>query len=255
MSKTMTGSTAARSSIGRRVLVVDDDPDIRENLRDILGDMGFEVDIAFDGPSALEVLARRPIDVALVDLRIPGMDGLSLIRHIRDLGSPVVPIVVTAYAGHATPEQYGDSGAWRVVSKPIEMPRLLKLFDEAMDRPLVLIVDDDRPLCSNLWDILRENGYRVSLVHSVQQAEAELSANDPRVIVIDIRLPDGDGVSVLRHVRSINPDARTIVVTGFPRELDGLIHEARREGADAVCLKPFDVHSLLALLEDLSATR
>lgn len=241
-----------RSKIGRRILVVDDDRDIRENFSDILHDLGYFVLTAADGASALELLGKNSIDVALVDLRMPGMDGLTLAKRIKSLGSGVVSIIVTAYEGFASPEEIAESGAWRVVNKPVHFPALLSLVGEALEQPLVLVVDDDRPLCSNLWEIFSERGYRVSLVHDLHDAERGLMASDPRIILIDMKLPDGDGVSVLRMVRNLHSTARTVVITGVPGECSEQINEARREGVDAVCLKPFDVPLLLSLLKNFS---
>jgi len=61
-----------------RVLVVDDEPDTCNNLSDILTDLGYRVDCAYDGPAALELVHKGPYDVVLLDLRMPGMDGLTL---------------------------------------------------------------------------------------------------------------------------------------------------------------------------------
>src|SRR5512147_828002 len=68
------------------LLLVDDDVDICANLADILGDLGgYRVDVAHDGPTALELVRQRPFDVALLDLKMPGMDGLTLYRELKKL--------------------------------------------------------------------------------------------------------------------------------------------------------------------------
>ena len=65
------------------ILIVDDERDACLNLADIFTDLGYRVDIAHDGWSALELLQKRPYDVALLDLKMPGMDGLTLYRRIK----------------------------------------------------------------------------------------------------------------------------------------------------------------------------
>jgi CheY-like chemotaxis protein len=141
---------------GRSVLVVDDEVDLCANMADILGDLGYKVDIAHDGITALEMVRRTAYDVALLDLRMPGMDGLELYDRIKQLRAGTIAIVVTAFASAATSELALATGASCVLSKPVDFPRLLALIEQVFDRPLVLIVDDDRELCSNLWDLLRE---------------------------------------------------------------------------------------------------
>ena len=70
-----------------------------------------------------------------------------------------------------------------------------------------------------------------------------------------MKLPDGDGSSVVRAVREENPAARTIIITGYRLELDEQIQQAVNEGADAVCYKPFDVPHLLQTLENLTGKK
>ena len=233
------------------ILVVDDDADTCRNLADILTDLDYYVDTAPDGPTALEMVRQRPYDVALLDYKMPGMDGLTLYREIKKLRAGTVAIVVTAYAGGDTAEEALQAGAWQVVNKPVEFPRLLGLVSEALDQPLVLVVDDDPDLCSTLWDLFRERGYRVSIAHDERQAAACLADASFKAVLIDMRLPAGNGTTVFRLVREANPQARTIVITGYRNEMDEAVREMIDEGADAVCYKPFDVPRLLTTLDQL----
>jgi CheY-like chemotaxis protein len=233
------------------ILVVDDDVDTCHNLADILSDMGHQVEVAHSGPAALEMVRRKPYDIALLDLKMPGMDGLTLYRELRRLRADTVAIVVTAYAGGDSAAEALAAGAWQVLAKPVDFRRLLPLVDEAASQPLVLVVDDDADLCANLWDLLRERGYRVSLAHDEPSARERLEGRAFRVVLIDLKLPAGDGGSVFRLVRASNPEARTVVITGHPTEMGSAVRRALAEGADAVCYKPFDVPRLLATLGQL----
>jgi DNA-binding NtrC family response regulator len=234
------------------ILVVDDDVDTCRNLSDILSDLGCRVDTANDGPSALELVRRNRYDVALLDYKMPGMDGLTLYREIKRLRAGTVAIVVTAYAGGTTAEEALEAGAWQVLPKPVDFPRLLGLVDEAVGQPLVLVVDDDHDLCANLWDVFRDRGFRVYLAHDEDQARAHLRDTVFNVVLIDMRLPSGDGNSVFQLVRKTNPQARTIVITGHRAETDQQVQRLLKEGADTVCYKPFDVPRLLADLQRLT---
>jgi len=234
------------------ILVVDDEVDTCRNLSDILTDLGYAVDVAHDGPSALELVRRNAYDVALLDLRMPGMDGLELFHRIRQLRSGTVGIIVTAYVGTDTAERALAAGAWQVLAKPLDFPRLLGLVEEAVGQPLVLIVDDDPDLCQSLRDVLCDRGYRVCLAHDESDAATHLRDTSFRVVLIDMKLPDGDGAGVYRLVREANPQARTVVITGYRGEMEQRVQEVLREGADAVCYKPFDVGNLLTTLERLT---
>jgi DNA-binding response OmpR family regulator len=235
------------------ILVVDDEVDTCRNLSDILTDLGYQVDTAYDGFSALELVRKQPYDIALLDLKMPGMDGLTLYRELRKLRAETVAIVVSAFAAKNTTAEALDAGAWQVLSKPVDFPVLLKLLGEALDQPLVLVVDDDPDLCATLWDLLRDRGYRVALAHDTQTAAAALHDRTFRIVLIDMKLPDADGGVVFKQVRENNPSARTVVITGNRSEMEPVIQQVVAEGADAVCYKPFDVPKLLKTLEELKS--
>lgn len=234
------------------ILVVDDDPDTCRNIADILGDLGHYVETATDGFAALDLIRKRPFDVALLDFKMPGMNGLELYREIRKLRAGTVAIIVSAYTNAATKEESLEAGAMQVLSKPVEFSRLLSLVDEALGQPLVLVVDDDPDLCRNLWDLLHERNYRVSIAHDAPAAAEQAREQQFQVVLIDMRLPGGDGADVFHAVRVANPHAHTVVITGHALELGGLVDQVLREGADAVCYKPFDIPALLATVDRLS---
>ena len=240
------------SPLHPRVLVVDDEQDTCSNMSDILTDLGYRVDVACDGASALELVRQRPYDVALLDLMMPGMDGLTLYREIKKLRAGTVAILVTAYASGATSAEALAAGAWRVLPKPVHLPGLIDLIDRAHGQPLVLVVDDDRELCENLWQILRERGYRVALAHDVAGVAEQLRDASFRVALIDMKLPGGDGAEVFRLVQEADPDARTVLITGCRAETDPLVARVLAEGADAACDKPFDVPRLLETLDRMA---
>jgi CheY-like chemotaxis protein len=234
------------------ILVVDDDVDTCRNLSDILIDLGYHVDTAHDGLSALELVRNHHYDLALLDYKMPGMDGLTLYREIKRLRAETVAIVVTAYAGGTTAEEALQAGAWHVLPKPVDFSKLLALVSEAVGQPLVLLVDDDHDLCANLWDVFRERGFRVGVAHNETEAADQLKDTRFKAVLIDMKLPAGDGHTVFQKVRRANPHARTIVITGHRAETDEQVKQMLDEGADAVCYKPFDIPKLLATLDKLT---
>jgi two-component system, NtrC family, response regulator HydG len=114
------------------LLIVDDDVDQCRNLADILGDLGYQTDIAHDGPSALQLVRKRPYRVAVLDYRMPGMDGLTLCREIGRLSAGTVSIIVTAYAGGINAEQFLDAGVRMVLPKPVEVRQLVESLQQLL---------------------------------------------------------------------------------------------------------------------------
>ena len=92
------------------LIVLDDDSDTCRNLADLFGDLEHAIDTAEGGDIALEKARQRAYDLGLLDLRMPGMDGLTLCRHLKQLRPLMVVMIVTAYAGPGLDEEAHAAG-------------------------------------------------------------------------------------------------------------------------------------------------
>ncbi len=123
-------------SEGPFVLVVDDDPAVRELLSKTLTAAGYSVDVAVDGLSALLKIGEKAYDLMITDLKMPGQDGLSLIRAAR-VTSPGLPvIVITGYSSEATAIEAINLGVAGYLTKPFRLPRILAATARALGEPV-----------------------------------------------------------------------------------------------------------------------
>lgn len=114
-----------------RVLVVDDDPDIRDLLISVLSDDGYEAESARNGRDALEVLDRWPADVIVLDLMMPVMDGWTFAKRMKEKWS--IPFVVLSAATDVT--RHAElMGAADVVAKPFDLEQLLPCIARVIGR-------------------------------------------------------------------------------------------------------------------------
>ncbi len=234
-----------------QLLIVDDEVDICENLSDILTDVGYAVDVAYDGITALDLVKQNGYDVALLDLRMPGMDGLELYRRMKQFSAGTLAIVVSAYADSDTARSILDAGAWRIVSKPVDMESLLALVGEAISHPLVLVVDDNTEFRENLWDIFGPYGYRVHLAQNADDADEALRKHEFQVVLLDMKLPGRDGSDVIDRIRQANHHTKIILITGFAEEMKSRIEKALAAGVAGICYKPVEAKSLLATVHEM----
>ena len=118
------------------VLVVDDDAAVRELLAKALTGAGYQVDVAVDGPSALVRLGERAYDLMITDLKMPGLDGLSVIRQARRTYPSLPVIVITGYSSEATAIEAIDLGVAGYLTKPFRVPRILAAAARALGEPI-----------------------------------------------------------------------------------------------------------------------
>jgi DNA-binding NtrC family response regulator len=102
-----------------RILLADDEATIRESLAEVLRQEGYEVDTAADGTAALRAVDDREYDVVITDLRMPGADGLAVLRHVRERAPRTLVLLVTAYASIETAVEALRQGAHDYILKPL----------------------------------------------------------------------------------------------------------------------------------------
>ena len=106
------------------VLIVDDESDVRELLSKFLRRRGYEVDTASDGPSAIEAIRDGQPDIVLLDIRLPKMDGLAVLAHVRDAADKVAIITMSGSADEETARKSLELGAADFITKPFNLPYL-----------------------------------------------------------------------------------------------------------------------------------
>jgi two-component system phosphate regulon sensor histidine kinase PhoR len=116
------------------VLVVDDEQDIRDASERILTRTGFKVMKATRGDEALDVLDKERIDIVLLDLKMPGMDGLEVLKRIRMLSKTIQVVVITGYATVETAIEAMKQGAYDFIPKPFEPDQLRIVVNRAWEK-------------------------------------------------------------------------------------------------------------------------
>jgi excisionase family DNA binding protein len=117
-----------------RVLVVDDESSIREMLSKTLALADYKVDTAPDAPAALDLLRGEPAayDLLIADLKMPGMDGLSLIRQVKQLRSGLPIIIITGFSTESSAIEAVNLGVAAYLTKPFRVPQVLAAAARAM---------------------------------------------------------------------------------------------------------------------------
>jgi DNA-binding NtrC family response regulator len=112
----------------------------------------------------------------------------------------------------------------------------------------ILVVDDDRSVRKVLTAILEDEGYRVESVSTAKKAIERTRRKVYNLALIDIRLPDMEGIELLTKMKDTTPKMRKIIITGYPTLQNAV--EAVNRGADAYILKPFDMENVLKTIEE-----
>ncbi len=262
---------------GLRVLVVDDNTVAREILQQIVEALGFEVTVAPSGYEALGELAgarrHRPIELIILDWRMPGMDGLQTVERIRAdrdaYGSPRV-ILVSAY-GQPHAAQRSGADIHGFVSKPVTSSTLfdtiLRVFGKGVARenrtrtPFdlehayrlrgahVLLVEDNEINQQLARELLESAGLAVTVVGDGQQARDAVWASRFDAILMDVQMPVMDGYEATRRIRSDSADGASVpIIAMTAHALVGDAQKSLAAGMNDHITKPIDPAVLLGTL-------
>jgi len=124
-----------------RILVVDDEKDFNETVVKRLNRRGYQALTALSGPEALGILIQREFDVALLDIMMPGMDGIEVLREMKKRHPSMEVILLTGHASVESGVQGMSMGANAYLLKPVDFEELLAAITQAHERKLLGAVD------------------------------------------------------------------------------------------------------------------
>jgi DNA-binding NtrC family response regulator len=112
------------------ILIVDDEKIIQQTLSGFIREFGHQSHSAYDGITAMQMIADQAFDLALIDVRMPGIDGLALLEKIRKKTPSLKVVMITGHGDPAMSEKAKSLGAHDFITKPIRLIDIMSLFDQ-----------------------------------------------------------------------------------------------------------------------------
>ncbi len=232
-----------------RILVVDDDQNFADSLSDLLIEMGYEVEMANEAAGAIRQVESDGFSLVLMDVKMPRLSGVDTLRLIRENDVQLPVLMMTAFTEKHQIEDAMDEGICGWITKPIDSVKLKNSIDVAMKGGLrVLVVDDDKNFRESLADLLDMEGCFVTSASNGEEAVKMTNRFRQDLALVDMKLPDFNGLWIYLALRKINPAMSIVVMTGFRREMELEVEKALKEGADACLYKPFEKEELMHIV-------
>ena len=169
-----------------KILIVDDERAIRNSLKEILGDEGYEVDVAEDGPAALAKVDKERFDVIFCDIKMPGMDGTEVLDKMVADGVDSAFVMISGHGDIETAVECINKGAFDFIQKPLDLNRILITIKNATDK--VSIVKENRQLKKKVYG-QKMIGESEPMRH-IRDMVAKVAPTDARVLIVG---PNGSG--------------------------------------------------------------
>lgn len=239
-----------------KILIVDDEYTVVDALREYLCLRGYEVLGAGRGEEALAILPEARPELMLLDIRLPGISGMEVLRKVRALEPSLKVIMITALDDANLRKEALALGAVGFAFKPLDVQGLERIIVTAAGEPpplapksplkaaqtTVLVVDDEPEICVSLKYYLVGVGYKVLTASNGTEALAQVRASHPTLMLLDLSMPEKGGFTVLEELKRAGSPMPVIILTA--RDLDTVQQATRLLGARRFLQKPMPLPAI-----------
>ena len=233
------------------VLLVDDDKDMTETLADILREKRYHVEISNSGYDAIDKIENCPFDAILLDIKMPGINGLETYEKIKKIRPESLVMLMTAQSVEDLVAEALEEGAYGLMYKPIKVEEAVKFIEETRKGALILFVDVDLSEYTKLITYLEEKGYLIAKASSGEEAIRLVQHRDFDVVFIQAKMPVMNGLETYQRLRKTRSNIKVVMTTNYRTGMEEVISQAIHESAYTCIYKPFDVKKILHLLEGI----
>lgn len=169
-----------------KILIIDDERSIRNSLKEILGDEGYEVDVAEDGMAALSMVDKEKYNVIFCDIKMPGMDGTEVLDKMVAEGIDAAIVMISGHGDIDTAVECIKKGAFDYIQKPLDLNRILITIKNALEK--ATIISENKTLKKKVYGqkMIGES----EPVRHVKDIIAKVAPTDARVLIVG---PNGSG--------------------------------------------------------------
>lgn len=235
-----------------RILVVDDDVNFCNTISKILAKRGYETSCANSGAQALQLIKEKAVDVVLMDIKMPVMNGVETYKKIKAINPRIKVILMTAFSVEDLIKDALKEGVYAVVRKPFDAEMIINMIEKCKNGAFVAIVDDDPNICKTMKNVLERKGYSVSTCLTGEDAICLAKEKRHDIYCIDMQLPVLNGLETYLAIKKINPEAIVMMITAHRQEMDELIQQVMKNGAYTCLYKPLDMDEVIKIIDEIS---
>jgi CheY-like chemotaxis protein len=230
--------------------VVDDEPSVRDIVKEFIAYEGYQATVASGGSEALEILEQNQIDLVITDLMMPEMNGWQLLKIIKKRFQHISVVVLTGYISEEGEKMLTNSQIDGYLVKPIDRTRLNELLKTLSQTRKsgqianIVAIDDDPDALAAIDHALANRGFHVTLFRDPNDALQYIKETRPDLLILDLLMPNTDGFEICRILRQSEKTARIpiLVLSSAPSRAN--VAKAIQLNVTGFMAKPFEAKIL-----------
>lgn len=245
-----------------KILIVDDDADIRDFLVESMQLMGHHVHAVENGYDAIDYVRDHEIDLVYMDVSLTGIDGFQTLYKMREIDPSVTGVMMSGSGMEKILDPPTQEGVYVSVQKPLELEKIQEINDsfeqvsstvkfiyenpfgfdiERFTEAEILIVDDEKDIVNILVSALEDIGMtNLDTAYDGKEAAAAVNKKHYDVVLTDIVMPELNGIDLMRHIKALSENTQVIILTGNADKKSAIT--AVKLGAYDFIEKPFDLN-------------
>ena len=233
-----------------RVLIIDDDRDLAESLAELIEARGHTASLAFSGEAGIARFRQQHYDVAFVDVKMPGLNGVATFLGLRKIDPSAAVIMMTGFSAEQVLRDGAQAGTLRVIDRAAITMEMMPIIDEVKPRRVLVGVGPDHSLAADVRHELASRGYTVDVAYSGEEVLERAMADAADAVILDQRLPVLSGFDLYLALRWGGHPVPTIIAANRAKEHDAAI-DLLQPITESILSKPFDPAEVLGELDKL----
>ena len=238
------------------ISVVDDDESTRKSTTLLIESFGFQAAGFESADSLLKSSQLQETSCLIIDVRMPGMNGLQLQSHLAAAGYKIPIIFITAYDDKESRRRAMQAGAVAFLAKPFTADLLLHTLRSALPeqlkarRNLISLVDDDESIRRTTTLLIQSFGFQAAAFESAEDFLKSGQLHETSCLIVDVQMPGMNGLQLQRHLAASGYKLPIIFMTAYDNKESR--QQAMQAGAVAFLSKPFNDELLLETIRAAS---
>lgn len=232
-------------------MIVDDDQDYAESMAELVEIEGYRAVLAYNGMDALKLFKQNNIDLILLDYKMPGLNGIDVLKEIKNHDASVPVVIMSAFLDTDLLKLAIQTGAYDVLNKPINISKVTSIISAIKNINNILILDDDKDFADSLSSVLSNTGYSIYVAYNYEQAINCIVGNDIHLLLLDLKINGETGIDLWHTLRKKDIDIPTIFISGymddFFKQLEKILVSSKTDFIN----KPFDTEELINKIRNL----
>lgn len=230
------------------ILIVDDDLYMTDTLYDILREIGYNVAKVNDGYKAIEIFTKFNFDIILMDIRMPGINGVETFKAIKSIKPSVKVVIMTAYSMEDFMNEALKEGIHGIIFKPFKINKLINYIENIKNEIFILILDDNPTFYKKIRKILEEMQNKIFLEYDSRQVINRVTYFNTDLIRIDVKIHVMNDLKKFLVIKNNNPNIVAVIISGGQYEDDVLMKKIIKNDLYINIYNPIEKEKFIALI-------